>query len=373
MIQIQSSDRKTNTSHTAEKNAVWSFFKETEMLGVKEKEKRIKRCSLLIAVFMVMSVMFFPSAEAFGFDFFGAISSTVDAIASFPYAMAVQITTGVTDIIVDTFTPSGTGAGAAMYQTVIGDGLLDEPGIREFMTGLGVIGFAIAIGIAVVHYYDATIKGADAVEQALKMMVEIAIVAIIMLQLNHLVKLLTDAGGVIVENLNPVKEDSDAEQSGLNLLKSIGVIGESNTDGKVSGGLKWFKALGMLIIPYILSLLLEVAAYFAAFSLILEIGIRRLFMPFAIADIYGEGMRSPGMRYLKKYFAVFIKIAICLSVAVLTSILQRIPIDLVSQADGIKNTLVQTLSMLMATISLNFTSIGVMFKGGEYANDIVGA
>lgn len=345
------------------------------MLEFKDKEKRIKRMSLLIAVFMISGVLFFPSAKAFGFNIFSLVSSTADAIAYFPYAMSVQITTGVTDIIVDTFAPADPAKlspGAAMFQTVVGDSLLDEPGIREFMTGLGMIGFAIACGIAVVHFYDATIKGADAVEQAFKLMIEIAIVAIIMLQLNHLVKLLTDAGGAIIQNLNPVKDSGDAAEQALSLLKSIGVVGQNSTDGKV-GGLKWFKALGILIIPYVLSLLLQIGAYFAAFSLILEIGIRRLFMPFAIADIYGEGMRSPGMRYLKKYFAVFIKIAVCLAVAVLTSILQESSIDLLGQTEGIKNTLAQTLSMIMATLAINFTSIGVMFKGGEYANDIVGA
>ncbi len=47
----------------------------------------------------------------------------------------------------------------------------------------------------------------------------------------------------------------------------------------------------------------------AAFGSIIEIYIRHLFMPLAIANVSHEGVRSAGFRYIKKYFGCFLSLA----------------------------------------------------------------
>ena len=102
----------------------------------------------------------------------------------------------------------------------------------------------------------------------------------------------------------------------------------------------------------------------------IELGVRKAFAPFAIIDIYSEGMRSPGMRYLKRYLATFLKIAVCLLVCYLGIELMGI-----SAEDNIASfdSLGDCLQYIFRIIAINFTVLGVMAKAGEYANDVVGA
>ncbi len=47
----------------------------------------------------------------------------------------------------------------------------------------------------------------------------------------------------------------------------------------------------------------------SCYALLFEMVIRRMFMPMAIADIVTEGFRSPGIRYIKMYFALYVQLA----------------------------------------------------------------
>lgn len=46
----------------------------------------------------------------------------------------------------------------------------------------------------------------------------------------------------------------------------------------------------------------------SAYGLLFEMVLRKMFMPIAVADLMADGMRSPAVRYLKSYFAVYIRI-----------------------------------------------------------------
>ncbi len=110
---------------------------------------------------------------------------------------------------------------------------------------------------------------------------------------------------------------------------------------------------------------MQIAAKFLALQILIEIGLRRFFAPLAVADVYAEGLRSPGVRYFKKYLAVFLKLAVALLACKIgTKLTEMIPtVD--SVADGF--------SFVFDVLVINFTVIGMMFKGGEIANDVMGA
>ena len=68
--------------------------------------------------------------------------------------------------------------------------------------------------------------------------------------------------------------------------------------------------------------LMEYAVYapllvcmFLIFSAIFEVKVRQIFAPVAVAAIAYEGGRSPGVRFLKKYLACFVKIALYFTIA----------------------------------------------------------
>lgn len=342
---------------------------------IQKKKIWTRKIFILLSAFFIITVSLFPTAQAESWKYF-------------PQRMCDQINTGVSKIITSFFLGSSsvendnddqdsvdmdisgdTENGSTLYQWVIGTGspsIKDEKVLSTFMNGCGMIAFAIAVVLALMRYYSNVEKGADAMEQFFKFLIEILIVAILMLKLTDIIGLIAKAGTALISQLSPQQD----MVTGIS-LKDLG-LAKDDHDAKI-GGLKWLRAVAILFLPWIASYLLTIAAYFVAFSILLELGIRRIFMPFAVADIYGEGLRSPGMRYLKKYFAAFVKIMICLAVSYLTGALDKILAEAVSKPSDGGGTIFQVLGYVFMMIALNFTSISVMLKGGEYANDIVGA
>ncbi len=113
-----------------------------------------------------------------------------------------------------------------------------------------------------------------------------------------------------------------------------------------------------LMIPYAISYIINIAAQFMIISTMLEIGIRRVFVPIPICDVYSEGLRSPGIRYLKKLLAAILKLVLAYFILQLGNHL------LVVLARGKDTTII---GVVVAKVS----TIGLMFKTGEYANDIL--
>lgn len=339
---------------------------------------------LFFTVFLISGVLLMPLTQA------------KDTWKSFPQRMADQINYGASDTITNFFiggegksgknggtteyeisTSNDNGQKSTLFEWVAADGAAStEKGgsgktfkdtFGAFMNGCGMIAFALAIAAALVRYYNNVDRGADPVEQFFKFLVEILIVGILMLKLADLIGYIAKIGSVLIEQVH--KAAGGSSDNTVPLLYYLGFTKDKDDNDVKIGGLKWLRAMAILFIPWIFSLLLTIASYFVAFSILIEIAIRRLFMPFAVADIYGEGLRSPGMRYIKKYFAAFIKIVVCLAVCIITAQLN----SLVSSELADDATLFSVIAHIFMSIALNFTAVGVMLKGGEYANDIVGA
>ena len=130
---------------------------------------------------------------------------------------------------------------------------------------------------------------------------------------------------LIIQNIQPILSAVDLIGAdivaGLTEAQSaFGLNAEDVTD-EIREGLgfsnDWigFLQLAMnLIIPNILNFVQKILVRVASYSIIIELFVRRIFVPFAIADIGYEGMRSQGFRYMKKYLGVYFKEAILLAV-----------------------------------------------------------
>lgn len=116
----------------------------------------------------------------------------------------------------------------------------------------------------------------------------------------------------------------------------------SNTFGPLTG------LIGSGIIQLVSSLVVYAVAA--------EIGIRYVFTPIAIADLYSERFRSNGWMWLKKLFACSMQGAVIFMIIFVINIIKQS----VDTFDPITNT------------AINLTMIGMFAKSRAVANDIVG-
>ena len=231
--------------------------------------------------------------------------------------------------------------------------------VMEIGTGaLQALGIAMLLAYAIAHMLESIEQGKDTLEAATKFFLELCFGAVVILNVNVLLDLLANIGTLIANVFSGILfsgTDSLVNRSTvLDVLRSV--------TGKDHGGF-WEWQLGCaieLIIPYALNFITKVAASFAILSILIELAIRKIFAPLAVVNIYNEGLRSPGIRYFKKYFATALKLALCVAISLLTTILILLCIDA-------KGNL-----LLIVIIAIQFSGVGLMFKGGDITNDVIG-
>ena len=176
----------------------------------------------------------------------------------------------------------------------------------------------------------------------------------------------------------------------------VGSGGESSAVGtlynelKTAGFIRQTTIMLEVLIPAIAIIVCFVIMLALIYSRIIEVGIRMCFMPIGVSDAFTHGINSPGMRYIKKFFAV------CLQSAVLFMIL-FIGLQIMagtaaggpSAVDGLQNAGAGIFSYFAApadsTLIIFFTifgwlgdivvmiaMIGAMLKSQQIVNDIAG-
>ena len=221
-----------------------------------------------------------------------------------------------------------------------------------FLTYLQGMGSLVAIVIMVGKLEETLARGKGEEEALSEGVISLSICLLVVLYCNDILDIINGLGQLILEAMSH--------------FVSTGVdTGLTSDHIDPAGGTMEAIGLLMKIFPiYLLSKVEVIAVKMVAFSIILELGIRRLFFPLAIADIYGEGMRSPGMRYMKKYLACWVRMSICIAVAYLGNQM----IATVSGGGGAAG----TADDFVNNIAIGYTTIAVMLKGQDVANDIVG-
>lgn len=209
-------------------------------------------------------------------------------------------------------------------------------------------------------------KGQDQDRVAVEAIIWIVITAIIILNINTIITVIMKLGTVIVDliagSAMSTEMAENMEDAATNILHVI-YSDNSISKGSETGFIAWIKASGSLIVPNITNKLIIIATKFAVLSVIIEIGIRRIFAPMAVADIVAEGVRSPGMRYFKKFLAAYLKMGVMVIISELCGVVLYAVIT---------NGSTGGLSLLIDVVAVNFTAVGVIFKGGEYVNDALG-
>lgn len=102
--------------------------------------------------------------------------------------------------------------------------------------------------------------------------------------------------------------------------------------------------------------IIQLASSLVIYAVAAEIGIRYIFTPIAIADLYSERFRSNGWMWLKKLFACSMQGAVIFMIIFVINIIKKS----VNTFDPITNT------------AINLTMIGMFAKSRSVANDIIG-
>ena len=244
------------------------------------------------------------------------------------------------------------------------NGEWNNPGIvkRQVFTTFKAIAGLWCMAVALARLIQNIDKGIDPFEAIFKTLVELAIVGIFIMYLERILGIICGIGLEIIKII--VNGGSEGEFAGTDPASDPAAIEKflEKLIGDPTGTMGWrLEVCIMLFFPWLLSWLVKIAARVAVYQILIEIGIRRLFTPLAIGDIYQEGLRSPGVRYLKKILAAFLKLAVCV---VIGSFAGALSMAVMVGETGI--------SYCFSMIIVNLTCVVGMLKAGEYTNDIVG-
>ena len=162
----------------------------------------------------------------------------------------------------------------------------------------------ITIIISFVKYFEELERGADPKEAVYKALARIFMIGVFVFNLGSILQKVAEIGEWLIQTMLDVA--SDPNNTSALTLEQI--------TGKDSGGaLWWMESVMILIIPWVLSLIMQVVAQFIAFSLLIELGIRIAFAPFAVVDIYNEPSSSNSMVKTPPTSSVMVTARICSS------------------------------------------------------------
>ena len=146
-----------------------------------------------------------------------------------------------------------------------------------------------------------------------------------------------------IEENNPITEIKSSFATGVGNLAQ----GLLNQFGNIFNSFSGFIGNGII----------QLASSLAIYSVAIEIGVRYVFTPIAIADLYSEKFRSNGVMWLKKLLACVLTGAVIYMIIFVT--------------DAFKDSVGATFSVI-TNMAINLTMIGMLFRARQIANDIVG-
>lgn len=285
-------------------------------------KKRIFRKYYALIIFAVMVLCIFiaqslvANAQADGIE---TVESGVNYIVSTLNVTEFSYMTKIYNACTEFMQASGSQGGAA-----------------QFLHGAQGLIRGIACGMVLIfmlmNIIKETMRGEEMnMEAWLRVFVQMAAAYVLIFAIDALANAIMSLGGYIVTNIN------NAIQAQMELIPDISV-GDSDSVGRFVAALEnvnhpgarsiyevmtantqtamrasWStirQATSMLeIMKYVVLIPLLVGA-FMMYSAMFELKLREIFAPMAIASISYEGARSAGVRFIKKFLACFIKIAI---------------------------------------------------------------
>lgn len=272
--------------------------------------------------------------------------------------------------------------------------------LRTFIMG-------IACGILVIYSLIGVIKesmkGEVSMDYWFRIFASTVVAVIVLTSIQTITSRLGDLGGAIVntvstESENQTKKDGTIQKIGkdkweeyLSVLPMMsgtgqaGALSGSSNSGSSSGtggsfkdvmnnndsSTDWYTVQQMESVLRVMNYIVYIpvlAAYFLFFSAVFELKIREIFAPLAVSTIAHEGARSSGVRFLKKYFAIYIKMAVYFIIAVIGYEFTLFFYNRLANAKDAETVLISVVLMMIS----NFVAAMTMMQSGGIGDEIVG-
>ena len=247
-----------------------------------------------------------------------------------------------------------------------------QPIVTQISDAMAVFGGMLCFLYFLKAIVDEMSKGTADFDAWLKIFVKLSVAALIIANINALCNIAQGLavvfGNIIHTQMAPLKEETYNEAFGLVTKSSSG-----NPIVKVFKAVAQILSFNVLKIlgVYLAAQLMNFLLYVFSFGLFFEIAIRRCFMPIAVANLFSdEGFRGSGARYIKKYFATCLRIAMLVLITDMAQIASwRIMIvNMKVEGHGSALANIPLVSMLVVT----FAAYGIYGKASSFADDIVG-
>ncbi len=350
-----------------------NFNKESKMVLAIRKKINFKSLSakqitviLLCIAFMIAFFMPIPF-----------ISAADDGDNTMPVATLAKVFTGIGAAIQEAMAPT-----SPIYQACIGDSSTLMTSTVAFRNILKSIAIFWVMSIAIMRCIHNIDQGKDPFTCVIKILLEIGFAGIIILYSDVIASLFVQLGAELVNDAIASGFKPDAVEIKINLgdnsvVNAFEKICETYVGSKAGQYVFNGMMLNVTSFDALLSGISQILAKFLVYQVLIEVGIRRIFCPLAVAEIYGEGLRSPGVRYIKKFVACFIKLIIAIAsgwvaASVASSIVQGVlNMDFTSAGNPFQK-IAHIEGSIMQLHAINFCIIGMIFKGGQLADEIVG-
>jgi len=106
----------------------------------------------------------------------------------------------------------------------------------------------------------------------------------------------------------------------------------------------------------------------AAFGLYISFTLRRAFLPVAVAEVTSEGLRSPGVQYIKIYFSLYLEFAYFYIIAATANLMETFAYNSVSDSRA-TNTI---LGVVGALLCIRAAVMASLRKSSDFAKSVVG-
>lgn len=299
------------------------------------KDVRLSKQNLKMAMFFILAVTF---------SLFAASQFAFADFEDFAHTEFDTITKGVGDVANGIFTHD-------YYSKITENGSILATIVKSFK----IFGAAFALGLGLIKMITEIQKAQDPTDCVLRYFFELCIVILVVLNIDKIIEVIDSLGTLVLEQIGEAQVDA------VTTSKSIDDIRDAM--GYSDSWWGWLSFAIALIIPYAFAWIEGIAARVISYSIIIELGIRRAFIPFAVGDIGIEGLRSHGFRYLKKYLGVYLQEAIVIVTCIVLSTLSKAVLEI--DANGI--------DLILNLLGVNLAGLMVMFEATSWANDIVGA
>ena len=242
------------------------------------------------------------------------------------------------------------------------------------------LGSALVILFFLIELLNETQRDMLTFERLIVMIIRLLAVTVIIMNLESIVIGIEALSSQIFSTVKTMATGASSSFSIFGQNASTGYqfdeIADNMRDALDAGLKDSLSIILQLLLPWIISRLSFVCAYVVSVGRSLELIARAIFSPIGVAQLFEDGTRSSGMRYLKKFAACAMQLAVIAIILYAAGALNNSLVPtfgsgyMTINADNIMDILINDTLWTMSAIQ--FSVIGLILKSQGICNDILG-